>query len=647
MADINTPDINMLDAVDKETDKLGKTIHPVPKPEKNIGLDISNEFWDAMMAAGDANAIDIGVINNFSQISQSRETLYQVLDTMAEDPLMAAALEVYAEDATEANDTGDIVWVESSDSKVGQYITFLLDSLNINKNIYSWVYSFIKYGDIYLRLYRNSDFNDGLLDLNQRTELNEQFTKLNEEGIPNTITKDGKPINEEAKLILYKDNDHFANYVELVNNPAEMFELTKFGKSYAYIKTNSVPQVVQQDSISMAYNIYKFNKKDIEIYNAVSFAHGCLQDDVTRIPEQVEIFLNNDINSGDGNAYSVRRGQSILYNWYKIWRQNMLLENSLLLNRLTKSAIVRLIQLEVGDMPKEKVGPALQRVKTLVEQKASVDTNNRMTEYTNPGAMENNVYVPTRNGLGAISIQQLGGDVNIRDIADIDYFKNKLYAAMKIPKQFLGDTDDATGFNGGTSLSITSSRYAKTIKRIQAAMCQTITDVINILLLDKGLDTYINKFTIKMQPPITQEELDKRNNTSSLIGISDDILRLMGDIEDPVIKLKMTKSLLANSINNQEVIQLLQEYISDLEKQISEEEKAKAESESGGDNSSDVDLDLDVDLGGDLGGGSDFDLPDLEAPDLGGGDFDIDMGGGAEESLPSPSELGVGDLSEV
>ena len=43
--------------------------------------------------------------------------------------------------------------------------------------------------------------------------------------------------------------------------------------------------------------------------------------------------------------------------------------------------------------------------------------------------------------LGAISIQQLGGDVNVRDIADIDYFKNKLYAAMKIPKQFLGDTD--------------------------------------------------------------------------------------------------------------------------------------------------------------------------------------------------------------
>jgi len=35
-----------------------------------------------------------------------------------------------------------------------------------------------------------------------------------------------------------------------------------------------------------------------------------------------------------------------------------------------------------------------------------------------------------------------------------------------VPKQYIGDTDDATGFNGGTALSIISNRYAKMIKRI-------------------------------------------------------------------------------------------------------------------------------------------------------------------------------------
>lgn len=632
----NTVNINMMDAVDKENDKIGKSFTAVPKPDKNIGIDVSDEFWQAMADASDASAVDIGMINNVSQVAQNRETLYQVLDTMAEDPIISSALEVYTEDATETNDTGDSVWVEASDATIGKYVSFLLDSLNVNKHIYTWMYSFIKYGDIYLRLYRNSDFNDDLLDNSQKTNLNEQFSKIN---------SSSEELNEEAKMILYKDNDHFANYVELVSNPAEMFELTKFGKSYAYIKANTIPEVTQQDNVSLTYYTYKFRRKDIEIYNAVSFAHGCLTDNISRIPEQVEIFRNNDLESNDSSSYHVRKGQSILYNWYKIWRQNMLLENALLLNRLTKSAIVRLVQLEVGDMPKDRVGPALQRVKQLIEQKASIDTNDKMTEYTNPGAMENNVYIPTRNGLGALSIQQLGGDVNVRDIADIDYFKNKQYAAMKIPKQFLGDTDDATGFNGGTSLSITSSRYAKTIKRIQASMCQVITDIINILLLDKGLDTYVNKFTIRMQSPVTQEELDKRNNTSSLIGISDDVLRLMGDIEDPITKLKMTKSLLSNSISNQEVLQLLESYIEQLEEELNEEKAAESASndESDGD---DLDLDLDLDLGGSGGSSSDFDLGNDDFDlDTGSDDLDIDMGGG--EELPSPSELGIGDLTEV
>lgn len=623
------PKIDMMGAVDKESPKLNHKINPTTKPEVNVGLDVSDEFWDAMMRAGDANAIDIGSINSFSQLSQNRETLYQVLDTMAEDPVIAAALETYAEDATEPNEQGDIVWAESSDAVVGKYVSFLLDSLNVNKNIYQWVYSFIKYGDIYLRLYRNSDFKDELLDKTQRTNLNEKFSKIDEES--------NSELTEEAKLMMYKTSDHFANYIEIVHNPAEMFELTKMGKSYAYIKTNFMPQVVQQDSVSMNYLTYKFHKKDIEIYNAVSFVHGFLQDDAPRIPEQVQIFLDDDMDS-DSNAYTVRRGQSLLYDLYKIWRQLMLLENALLLNRLTKSSIVRLIQLEVGDMPKEKVGPALQRVKTLVEQKSSIDTGNKMSEYTNPGAMENNVYVPTRNGLGSISIQQLGGDVNIKDIADIDYFKNKFYAALKIPKQFLGDTDDATGFNGGTSLSITSSRYAKTIKRIQSAMCQTITDCINILLLDRGLDTYVNKFTIKMQPPVTQEELDKRQNISSMIGIADDVLRLLDTVEDPIAKLKITKSLLANSITNQETLQLVQDYLDQLEKEKEEEEE-------NGSTDDDSNID-DLDFGGDdFGGGPDLDFGednfDMPAPDLG------EDTGGEEEPLPSPSDLGGGDMTEV
>ena len=619
----------------KENPKIGQKINPLPMPETEIGVDTANNFFKDIAELGDSSSIDITAINSFAQLSQSRETLYQVLDTMAQDSTVASILEIYAEDATEQNEQGQTVWAESSDADIAKYVTFLLKSLNVEKNIYKWVYSLCKYGDLYLKLFRQSDFDDDLIK--EKDVLNEKFNAISEE------EKD--KLEENVVVKAYKPNDKLVNFVEMVYNPGEMFELTKFGKSYAYIKTNQLPVLQQQENpIISSYYLYKMRRRDIEIYNAVSYVHAALTDDTPRVPEQVQIFNDDDLtNESASNTYTVNRGQSLLLSSYKIWREMMLLENALLLNRLTKSSILRVIEVEVADMPKERVQPYLQRVKSLVEQKTSLSDGNRLSEYTNPGAMENNVYVPTRNGIGAIQTQQIGGDVNVKDIADIDYFKNKFYGSMKIPKQYLGDTDDATGFNGGTSLSIVSSRYAKTVRRIQATMRQALTDVINILLIDRGLDSYVNKFSLQMQEPVTQEELDKRDSLSSEIQITDDIMRMLGDIEDPIIKLKMLKSLLSNVISNQEVISLLQETIDSLEQE--EEEQASDEGDLLGD-------ELFGDEGGDFGGGGfsgggDFDFGDEggDFDDL-GGDFEATEEGGGEE-LPAPADLEAGDFTEL
>ena len=598
----------------------GKKIAPKPKNKVNIGIDIDNEFYDSIVSDGESSVVDINRLNAFTQITNSRETLYDVLDTMSEDALISAILETYTEDATESNEQGDIVWCEASDEKVLKYVKFLLKSLNVDKHVYAWVYSLCKYGDVYLRLFRESDFSDSLFDKQAQTSLNEKFTSAQ-----NT----SESLDESIVLKAYRNNDKLVNYVEMVPNPAEMFELTKFGKSYAYIKTNSIPKMTQNEtSTILNYNLYRLKRNDVQIYNAVSFVHGCLQDDMPRFPEQIQIFNTYDMENEDAYIYSVRRGQSILYNSYKIWRENMLLENALLLNRITKSALLRVIEVEVADMPKDKVRERLQRIKSLIEQKSSINTGNMMSEYVNPGPMENTVYVPTKGGVGALNTQQIGGDVNVRDIADIDYFKNKLFAGLRVPKQYFAETDDSAGFNGGTSLSIISSRYAKTVKRIQAAIIQMVTDAINILLIDRGLDSYVNKFSIKMQPPVTQEDLDRRDSLSSEIGLVDDVLRMLDGVENPIIRLKILKSLLANVISNSEVIGLIQEQIEELE---------KAEEEQGSEEGSD---DIFAGLEDDDLGGSD-DLGGLFGSDSGGDDFS-DLGGEEEESLPTPSEAGGG-----
>lgn len=540
---------------------MGKQLIPTPKPNKNIGIDVTQEFYSNIINGVKASNLDIAKIESFTQASQTRETIYQLLDTMAEDSSIAAILETYAEDATEANDQGDIVWVESDDTDVVNFITYLLNSIQVNKHIYKWIYSLCKYGDLYIRLYRNSDLEVNLFETNQ---LNKNTLK------------------ESVKLNVYSKNDKFVHYVEMVPNPADLFELTKFGKTYAYIKVKS--KVSNKNTQDLAFtNSYKysFKQSDVDIYDAMTFVHASLEDNSSRTPEEVELFLDtasNSINNKDlkssSYTYTVKRGQSLLYNSFKAWREMMLLQNALLLNRITKSSVIRIVGVEVGDMPKENVGPHLMSIKALMEQKSTLDTGNSTSEYTNPGPMENNIYVPTHGGVGTISLQTLGGDVDVKGLADIDYFNNRLYGALRVPKQFLGFTDDATGFNGGTSLTIISSRYAKMIKRIQNTMIQAVTDIVNLMLLDKNLQSYIGKFKIKMQPPTTQEDLDRRDNMATKISIVSDIMTLLSDIPQESAKANILKTLLSGVISDSSILQTLEEQIDILKETDNLEESS-------------------------------------------------------------------------
>lgn len=605
-------------AIVQDDSSYDKQIKPVPKPALNIGIEGDRVYQDIIDAA-DHSQLDVNAIEKFTSVSQRREDVYQALDTMGEDTLVASALEIYASDVTETNDDGRIMWVTSDDGDVQKYVTFLLDSMNVDKHLYGWAYSLCKYGDLYLRLYKESEFDGDL------------FEEEEEENKNNTL-------NEAVIVRMYSKNDKYVHYLEQVANPGEMFELTRFGKSYAYIQAKPGYSLASRDDMTYTdYYKFSFKKEDVTIFNPTNFVHACLDDNSTRTPEEVSIYkdkngLDSDVNSESTLNFRVRRGQSLLYKLFKIWRMMCLLEDSLILNRVTRSSIYRILNVEVGDMPKENVALTLQRLKQKLEQKQALNKNTSMTEYTNPGPMENIIYVPTRAGMGNISTQTMGGDVDVKGLADIDYFKNKFYAALGIPKQYLGDTDDATGFNGGTSLSLISSNYAKKIKRIQNALVQAITDAINIMLLDKNLDSYINKFQIHMLAPTTQEEVDRRDNLASQISLISDLINILTDqIENPASQLKIIKSLISDVVTDPEVLSILEDEIEKLEEEGDEE--MMTSDEDMGDELDDMnfDTDIDVDMGGDIGGGLD-ELGDIE--DLGGEEETA----GTEE-LPSPEQI--------
>lgn len=540
-----------------------------------LDIDTKGTLIDNIIEAGLTSRLDIGAIEHFTSISNTRDQVYQLIDTMCQDSTISAVVRTYTEDVCETSDNGHIVWCESQDPKIAKFVNYLLNVINVDKNIFKWTYCLIKYGDVYLRLYRESDYEDKL------------FMRTNIDKAKDAMGR--STLNEAVNISLHSQTDPYSYYVEMVPDPGTMFELTRLGQTYGYIEVPNEPTDIIDTSLTSGTNVFnggainynfKYKSQDVNVYQADDFVHASLEDNVSRFPETVDLFYP-DPNSIEANKpaeeaahrYTVKRGKSLLFDAYKVWREKALLESAVLLSRITRSGIVRKVGVEVGDMPKAKVQETLRRVKELFEQRTAYNADKSMAEYTNPSAVENFIYYATHGGLGNITVESVGGDFDPKQLTDLDWWNNKLYSAFGIPKQYFGWTDDAAGFNGGSALTIISSVYAKGVKRIQNTMVQVITDIINLILLNKGCKSYLNNFSIKMRPPVTQEEVSYRENFTNRVNAISNVQGLFADIEDKAKKLTILKSLVSLLDLGEEVMEQIQKEIDDA---ITANEKAKA-----------------------------------------------------------------------
>lgn len=642
-----------------------KTSHPLvgsqTKPvtldnTTTLDIDVKNTLVDNIIEAGLTSKLDIAALENFTSISNARDQVYQLIDTMAQDSSVAAILRTYAEDVCEPADNGHVIWCESSDPNISKFVNYMLNIMNADKNMYSWTYALLKYGDVYLRLYRESDYADSLFTpdsvnraYSARNTLNEAFEELSE------VSENKEKLEEAVHLNVRSVADPYSYYAEMVDDPGTMFELTKFGKTYGYIEVPNTESNLDATtafsgtSMTGTYN-FRMKSADVNVFQADDFVHACLEDNFTRFPETVDLFIDEE--GKKSQSYSVRRGKSLLYDSYKIWREKALLENAALLNRITRSSIVRKVGVEVGDMPKEQVQQVLRRVKDMMEQKSAINVGNSMSEYNNPGPVENNIYFATHGGQGNITVEAVGGDVEVKNLADLDWWNNKFYSSYGIPKQYFGWTDDGAGFNGGTSLTILSSVYAKGVKRVQNAMIQALTDAINLFLLNKGLKSYLNNFTLKMKAPITQEEIDYRADLSNKVNAISSIQGLFTDIEDKPRRLRILKALLT-ALNYGDALNAeIDAEIAALEEAAEEAANAEENGDAEGGEISDTSADTGgEDSGGTADEGGDIDLgslASLESFNSGTGDLLLEDQEAdkpaeleilTEDDLPNPSEL--------
>ena len=192
---------------------VGSVAKPtVLSDDPKIGIDTAKTFVDNIIDAGVNGGLNISDLESLTTISNARDKIYQLIDTMSQDSTVAAIVKTYAEDVCAVADNGHVMWCESDEPNISKYVNYLLNVMNVDKNLYKWAYCLIKYGDVYLRLYRESDYEDSLFS---KDSINSAYSAKN---VLNEDYK--KELDEAVRLNMHSASDPYSYYVEMVDDPS-------------------------------------------------------------------------------------------------------------------------------------------------------------------------------------------------------------------------------------------------------------------------------------------------------------------------------------------------------------------------------------------------------------------------------------------
>lgn len=341
----------------------------------------------------------------------ARLELFADYDTMENDPIIASALDIYADECTTRSEFGDVLRITSSDSNIkGILENLFYEILNVEFNLWGWARNMCKYGDFYLHL-----------------EIEPEYGILNV-----------KPISTYEMTRLEDLDPDKPNYV--------MFK--------------------QEGSVKESYENYEV-------------AHFRMLGDSNFLPY----------------------GKSVIEPARRTWKQLQLMEDAMLIHRVMRAPEKRMFYIDIGNIPPNEVDNFMQKVINKMKKIPFVDE--KTGDYNlkfNLQNMTEDFFMPVRGGDSGTRIENLGA-MTYDGTDDIEYLKNKMMAALKVPKAFLGYDESITG---KATLAAEDIRFARTIERVQRILISELTKIAIVHLYSQGYtDAKLVDFGLQLTNPST------------------------------------------------------------------------------------------------------------------------------------------------
>ena len=180
---------------------------------------------------------------------------------------------------------------------------------------------------------------------------------------------------------------------------------------------------------------------------------------------------------------------SYLHKAIKALNQLRMIEDSLVIYRLSRAPERRIFYIDVGNLPKVKAEQYLKEVMSRYRNKLVYDANTgEVRDDRKFMSMMEDFWLPRREGGRGTEITTLPGGQNLGELSDIEYFQKKLYRALGVPESRIASDG---GFNLGRSSEILRDelKFAKFVGRLRKRFANMFNDMLRTQLILKNIVT--------------------------------------------------------------------------------------------------------------------------------------------------------------
>ena len=216
-------------------------------------------------------------------------------------------------------------------------------------------------------------------------------------------------------------------------------------------------------------------------------------------------------------------GKSMVEQGRKTWKQLSLMEDAMMIHRIMRAPEKRVFQIDIGNIPPAEVDNYMQKILNKMKKTPIIDQ--ATGEYNLKYNMQNiteDFFLPVRGGDSGTRIESLPG-LSYEAVEDIEYLKNKLLAALRVPKAFLGYEES---LGSKATLAAEDVRFARTIERIQRITISELTKIAIVHLYAQGYqDADLVNFELNLTNPSTIYETEKVELWSSKTQLASSMLQ--------------------------------------------------------------------------------------------------------------------------